>query len=283
MTIDESAGAEDMREDTMAIEEDASTTTVREGEPEIFIRNLTKVYKRDKSETVAIENFNLDIKRGELITIVGPSGCGKTTILRMIAGLLEPTSGTITINGQSCSNPGPDRGMVFQDFALFPWRTVRKNVEFGLEIAGVPKEERRARAEKYIDIVGLEKFANSRVNELSGGMKQRVGIARALVVHPEVILMDEPFGALDAQTRNLMQAGLIKILNKTDQTIIFVTHSVDEAVYLSDRIVILTKRPARIKEIIEIDWPRPRDRASSEFTALRKRILEELENENVLD
>lgn len=261
----------------------SSEIGVKEGESQIQISNLTKVYKRDDVETVAIENFSLDIKKGELISIVGPSGCGKTTILRMIAGLLSPTSGTIVIEGRPCIEPGPDRGMVFQDFALLPWRTVIKNVELGLEIAGVPKEERTQRAEKYLEIVGLEKFRDSRVNELSGGMKQRVGIARALVNKPDVLLMDEPFGALDAQTRNLMQAGLIKILDKTDQTIIFVTHSVDEAVYLSDRIVVLTKRPARIKEIIEIPWPRPRDRASPEFTALRKRILEELEQENVME
>ena len=164
-----------------------------------------------------------------------------------------------------------------------PWRSVIKNVELGMEMAGVPKEERRKRAEEYISIVGLEKFKDARINELSGGMKQRVGIARALVNHPDVLLMDEPFGALDAQTRNLMQAELIKILDKTDQTIIFITHSVDEAVYLSDRVVVLTKRPAKIKEIIEIPWPRPRDRASPEFTALRKRILEELEKENVMN
>ena len=200
----------------------------------------------------------------------------------MIAGLLEPTSGSISIAGRPCSGPGPDRGMVFQDFALLPWRSVRRNVELGLEIAGMPKEERKARAEKYLEIVGLQDFADSSINELSGGMKQRVGIARALVNNPDVILMDEPFGALDAQTRNIMQAGLVRILEKTDQTIIFITHSVDEAVFLSDRIVILTKRPAKIKEIVEIPWPRPRDRASPEFTALRKRILEELEKENVL-
>lgn len=262
---------------------DKGSVSYAEGEDFIHIENLSKTYKRDDSETVAIEDFSINIMKGELISIVGPSGCGKTTILRMIAGLLEPTSGTITVAGHPCDKPGPDRGMVFQDFALMPWRSVIKNVELGMEMAGVPKEERRKRAEEYISIVGLEKFKDARINELSGGMKQRVGIARALVNHPDVLLMDEPFGALDAQTRNLMQAGLIKILDKTDQTIIFITHSVDEAVYLSDRIVVLTKRPAKIKEIIEIPWPRPRDRASPDFTALRKHILDELEKENVLD
>ncbi len=256
---------------------------VKEGEDQIHIRNLSKTYVTEDSETVVLEDFSLDIRKGELISIVGPSGCGKTTILRMLAGLVQPTSGKILIGDRECTTPGSDRGMVFQDFALFPWRSVRKNVEFGLEIAGMPKEQRRERADKYLKIVGLEKFADHRVHELSGGMKQRVALARALVTNPDVILMDEPFGALDAQTRNLMQAGLLKILDKTDQTIIFITHSVDEAVFLSDRIVILTKRPAKIKEVVEIDWPRPRDRASPEFTALRKRILEELEKENVLD
>lgn len=223
------------------------------------------------------------MKKGELVSIIGPSGCGKTTVLRMIAGLLKPTSGTITIEGRPCTEPGPDRGMVFQDYALLPWRNVIRNVELGLEIAGVPKEERHEQARAFLETVGLEKFENARINELSGGMKQRVGIARALVNHPDVLLMDEPFGALDAQTRNIMQAELIKVLDKTDQTIIFVTHSVDEAVYLSDRIVVLTKRPAKIKEIIEIPWPRPRDRAAVDFASLRKRILDELEKENVMD
>ena len=259
------------------------SSELKEGEDQIHIRNLSKTYVTEDSETVVLEDFSLDIRKGELISIVGPSGCGKTTILRMLAGLVQPTSGKILIGDRECTAPGSDRGMVFQDFALFPWRSVRKNVEFGLEIAGMPKEQRRERADKYLKIVGLEKFADHRVHELSGGMKQRVALARALVTNPDVILMDEPFGALDAQTRNLMQAGLLKILDKTDQTIIFITHSVDEAVFLSDRIVILTKRPAKIKEVVEIDWPRPRDRASPEFTALRKRILEELEKENVLD
>lgn len=249
----------------------------------ICIKNLTKIFKRDEVETVVLSDFSLDVRKGELITLVGPSGSGKTTILRLIAGLIEPTSGEILVNGKPCTAPGVDRGMVFQEFALFPWRSVRRNVEFGLEVAGVPKEERRERAEKYISLAGLDKFIDARVHELSGGMKQRVGIARALVGHPDVILMDEPFGALDAQTRNIMQVQLLKILEKTDQTIVFVTHSVDEAVFLSDRIVVLTKRPATIKEIIEIPWPRPRDRANPEFTALRKKILADLEKENVME
>lgn len=270
---------------TEAVESDdfVPDSDIKAGEDQIHIRNLNKTYVTDESETVVLQDFSLDIRKGELISIVGPSGCGKTTILRLIAGLIPATSGTIMIGNRECTKPGADRGMVFQDFALFPWRSVRKNVEFGLEIQGVPKEKRHEMSDKYLKIVGLEKFADSRIHELSGGMKQRVALARALVTNPDVILMDEPFGALDAQTRNLMQAGLIRILNKTDQTIIFITHSVDEAVYLSDRIVVLTKRPATIKEVVSIDWPRPRDRASVEFTALRKRILEELEKENVLD
>ena len=255
---------------------------IPEGETLMKIDGLRVVYRTDDSETVAVDDFTLDVKKGELISIIGPSGCGKTTILRSIAGLLQPTSGKITIGDNECTTAGSDRGMVFQDFALFPWRTVKQNVAFGMEVAGVPKEEREERAMRYIRAVGLEKFADSRIHELSGGMKQRVGIARALVMHPAVILMDEPFGALDAQTRNIMQEQLTKIITHSERTIIFITHSVDEALYLSDRVVMLSKRPASIKEIIEVPWDRPRDRASPEFTALRKRILSELEKENVM-
>ncbi len=256
---------------------------IPEGETLMSIDNLRVVYRTDDSETVAVDSFDIDIKKGELISIVGPSGCGKTTILRCIAGLLQPTSGTIKIGDNECSSPGSDRGMVFQDFALFPWRTVRQNVEFGMEIAGVPKNERQERANKYLKSVGLERFADSRIHELSGGMKQRVGIARALVMHPAVILMDEPFGALDAQTRNIMQEQLNKIIIQSERTIIFVTHSVDEALYLSDRVVILSKRPSSIYKIVEVPWERPRDMASPEFTATRKQILEYLEQQNVME
>ncbi|MFA7341867.1 MAG: ABC transporter ATP-binding protein [Candidatus Methanomethylophilaceae archaeon] len=247
------------------------------------LKNLRKVFRTDDTEVVAIDDISLDVAKGELVSLIGPSGCGKTTVLRMVAGLQEPTSGKIVLQGREVQGPGSDRGMVFQEFALFPWRSVRRNVEFGLEIAGVPKEERRKKVERYLDVVGLERFADARIHELSGGMKQRVGIARAMVNNPDVLLMDEPFGALDAQTRNIMQGELLKILAKTSKTILFVTHSVDEALYLSDRIIMLSKRPGRIKTIIEVPWPRPRDRAAPEFAALRKQILSELEKENVMD
>ncbi len=276
-------GSEDNMQNPEVIQETVEEWTKESVDTQISIKNLGKIYRTDDSETVAIEDFSLDIKKGELISIVGPSGCGKTTLLRMLAGLLEPTSGTILIDGAECSGTGPDRGMVFQDYALFPWRSVRKNIEFGLEIAQVPKEQRKERSDALLKMVGLEAFADSRIHELSGGMKQRVAIARALATHPAVLLMDEPFGALDAQTRNLMQESFVKILEQTDQTVIFITHSVDEAVYLSDRIVVLTKRPASIKSIFDIPWAWPRDRAAPEFTALRKEILEELRSENVMD
>lgn len=268
---------------TVAKEEGAPGEEGPENDGNIRIDNIGKTYVRNEKTTEAIHNITLDIRKGELVSFIGPSGCGKTTLLKMIAGLLEPTTGAVYIGDKQCTEPGADRGFVFQDFALLPWRSVRKNVEIGLEIAHVPKEERKARVDEYLKIVGLEKFADSKINELSGGMKQRVGIARALVVKPDVILMDEPFGALDAQTRNIMQAELIDILKNTNQTIIFITHSVDEAVYLSDRIVVLTKRPTTVNEIIDVPWERPRDRASPEFNDLKKRILAYLEHENVLE
>ena len=268
---------------TVAKEDGAPGEEGPENDGNIRIDNIGKTYVRNEKTTEAIHNITLDIRKGELVSFIGPSGCGKTTLLKMIAGLLEPTTGAVYIGDKQCTEPGADRGFVFQDFALLPWRSVRKNVEIGLQIAHVPKEERKARVDEYLKIVGLEKFADSKINELSGGMKQRVGIARALVVKPDVILMDEPFGALDAQTRNIMQAELIGILKNTNQTIIFITHSVDEAVYLSDRIVVLTKRPTTVNEIIDVPWERPRDRASPEFNDLKKRILAYLEHENVLE
>jgi NitT/TauT family transport system ATP-binding protein len=226
---------------------------------------------------VAIEDFTIDVRDGEFLCVLGPSGCGKTTLLRIIAGLEMPSGGHILLDGNEISGLGDDRGMVFQEFALFPWRTVRKNVEFGLELQGVPKERRNEISQKYIELVGLKGFENSHPYELSGGMKQRVGIARALANDPAILLMDEPFGAIDAQTRNMMQTELLRIWSETKKTIVFITHSVDEAVYLADRIVVLSPRPAVIKEIFEIEFPRPRDRASCDIANMRKNILDEIQ------
>lgn len=243
----------------------------------LSIDRLRKAFPLEEGELVAIENFTLDVEKGEFICILGPSGCGKTTILRIIAGLENLTSGRISLDGRDIKEPGSDRGMVFQEFALFPWRTVKKNIEFGLELRKVPAKNRHEISQRLIDLVGLQGFENAHPHELSGGMKQRVGIARALANEPEILLMDEPFGALDAQTRNLMQKELLRIWKETKKTVVFITHSVDEAVFLADRIVVMSERPSHITEIYKIPWERPRDRASLEFANLRKEILAKLE------
>ena len=248
-------------------------------EVSLSIQNMTKVFPKGEDQLVALDDINLEVVDGEFVCILGPSGCGKTTLLRIIAGLEKKSDGKIMLKGREVVGPGPDRGMVFQEFALFPWRTVRRNVEFGLEIKGVPPEKRGEIAQKYIDLVGLKGFEDSHPNQLSGGMKQRVGIARAMANEPAILLMDEPFGALDAQTRNQMQKELLRIWEETKKTIIFITHSVDEAVYLSDRVIVLTSRPGRVKTVHKIELPRPRDRASQEFINLRKNILDELEQQ----
>lgn len=243
----------------------------------LSFKDVGKVFPKDEEDLVAIRDFDLEVEEGEFVCLLGPSGCGKTTLLRMVAGLESISEGSIELNGKVITGPGSDRGMVFQDFGLFPWRNVKKNVEFGLEIKGVPAEKRAETSQKYVELVGLKGFEKSHPRELSGGMKQRVGIARALANDPAVLLMDEPFGALDAQTRNQMQMELLRIWKETKKTVLFVTHSVDEAVFLADRIVVMTARPGSIKDLWEVDLPRPRDRASSRFIALRKDILDELE------
>jgi len=248
-------------------------------EVSISFKGLSKVFIKGKKRVVALQGFSLDVKKGEIVCLLGPSGCGKTTVLRILAGLDTPSSGDVLLNGKSIRNAGPDRGMVFQEFALFPWRTVRKNIEFGLEVKGVPPEKRSELSSRYIDLVGLKGFEDSHPKELSGGMKQRVGIARALANEPAVLLMDEPFGSLDAQTRNLMQKELLRIWAATGKTILFVTHSVDEAVFLADRIVVMTARPGMVREVIEVGLPRPRDRTSREFIAVRGKVLTELDEE----
>lgn len=239
----------------------------------LVIENLSKQFKKGDNEFLALENINLTVKDGEFVTLLGPSGCGKTTLLRIIAGLETYSGGTASLDGEIINGPGPKRGMVFQEYSLFPWKTVLGNVMFGPLMQGFSKEEAESKAITYLDLVGLSEFKNSYPYELSGGMKQRVAIARALANEPEIILMDEPFGALDAQTRNNLQNELLRIWQEEKRTIIFVTHSVDEAVFLSDRIVILTKRPGSVKKIIDIPIPRPRDRTRPEENAIRNEVL----------
>ncbi|RZB28676.1 MAG: NitT/TauT family transport system ATP-binding protein [Candidatus Argoarchaeum ethanivorans] len=237
------------------------------------IRNLTKSFNTNSSETNALENVNLDVKPNEFLCIIGPSGCGKTTLLRMIAGLDKPTSGEILLDGKEVKEPSPDRGMVFQEFSLFPWRTVIKNVTLGLEIKEIDKEEQYRIANECIALVGLKGFENHYPYELSGGMKQRVAIARALANDPSILLMDEPFGSVDAQTRNVLQEELLEIWERTKKTVLFVTHSIDEAVYLADRVIVMSARPGSIVECMNITVARPRKRTSIEANELRERLL----------
>lgn len=245
----------------------------------IAVRDLVKVFVKDKREIVALDGFSMDVLEGEFVCLLGPSGCGKTTVLRIVAGLETKTSGQVLVNGKDVERFRPRVGMVFQEFALFPWRSARRNVEFGLEIKRVPEKKRAEISSRYLDLVGLSGFADAHPHELSGGMKQRVAIARALAHDPAVLLMDEPFGSLDAQTRNLMQKELLRIWSATNKTVLFVTHSVDEAVFLADRIVVMTARPGRVRETIEVGLPRPRDRTSADFISVRGKVLAELDEE----
>jgi NitT/TauT family transport system ATP-binding protein len=215
-------------------------------ESAVSARHISKNY----GEVEALRDMSLEFPRGQLTSLLGPSGCGKTTLLKIIAGLLKPTSGDVEVNGKKVTGPGPDRAFVFQDFALLPWATVLRNVAFGLEMRGVATSEREARAEKYIKEVGLAGFENAYPHELSGGMRQRVGLARALAVDAEVLLMDEPFSAVDEQTRRKFQEDLLQLVQNENKTFIFVTHSIEEAVYVSDQIAILLPRPSRVSEII---------------------------------
>lgn len=238
------------------------------------LRNVTRVFYSEEGKIKALEDINLNVKPNEFLCIIGPSGCGKTTLLRLIAGLDHPNSGEIILDGKEVKEPSPDRGMVFQEFSLFPWRTVIKNVTFGLEIMEVDKQEQYKIANEYLELVGLQGFENCYPYELSGGMKQRVAIARALAMEPSVLLMDEPFGSVDAQTRNVLQEELLEIWKRTKKTILFVTHSVDEAVYLADRVVVMSARPGRIIECRDIDGiPRPRKRTSREANEIREHLL----------
>ena len=247
----------------------------------IEIKNICKTFKSKKTNQLSVlENINLTINDGELICLLGPSGCGKTTLLRLIAGLEQPTSGEIVANGEVVKKPSGDRAVIFQQYSLFPWLTVLQNVTFGLEMTkGTSKEENIAAAERYLTSVGLIDFKDSYPHELSGGMKQRVAIIRSLLNHSPILLMDEPFSAVDMQNRHSLQEQLIGVWKRFDNTIVFVTHDVDEAVYLADKIVILDKNPGRIAKIVEVGIERPRKRESPEFIALQESIVEQLNME----
>ncbi len=242
------------------------------------LENVSKMY----DGFTAVNGISFTVNAGEFVCIIGPSGCGKTTLLRLIAGLEQPTSGLIKMDGKVVKGSGSDRGMIFQEYALFPWRTVVGNIEFGLELKGLKKSDRRTIAEKYIDLVGLTPFKDSYPNKLSGGMKQRVGIARALANDPAIILADEPFGALDAQTRNQMQEEFLRIWRAENKMILFVTHSVDEAVFLADKIILMSAQNRNVRGILEIKLLRPRDRTDYDFTKLRNEVLKMMREEVVL-
>ncbi len=241
------------------------------------VQGLTKTFVSNGLEHTTLDRISLQVHRREFLCVLGPSGCGKSTLIRIVAGLDSPTSGEVLLDGKQVEGPGPDRGMVFQSYTLFPWLTVKKNVMFGLRMAGQASTVAESEAREWINLVGLSKFENSYPHQLSGGMKQRVAIARALANRPRILLMDEPFGALDAQTRAQMQAYLLDIWRNVDVTILFITHDLDEAVYLSDRILVLGTNPSRVAEIIEDPVPRPRDRSqfvSPPFLATYHRLGE---------
>jgi NitT/TauT family transport system ATP-binding protein len=219
---------------------------------------VRKSYAKDGRSLAVLDVERLTVRDGEFVTLIGPSGCGKSTLLHIMGGFIQAEAGAVSVHGRQVKGPGPDRGMMFQEFALFPWKTVAGNVGWGLEAQRKPRREIEAVVEKYLDMIGLADFRNHYPAELSGGMKQRVALARVLAFDPEVLLMDEPFGALDAQTRESMQEELTRLWERTGKTIVFVTHDIDEAVYLGDRVVVLTARPGRIREEVRIELPRPR-------------------------
>jgi NitT/TauT family transport system ATP-binding protein len=247
-------------------------------EAKIQVRGAAKEFTSAKGELrTALTEVDLSVGEGEFLCLLGPSGCGKTTLLNLMAGFDRPSRGEVRIDGAPVLGPDPRFVKLFQDYGLFPWRTVLGNVEYGLEVRGVGRRERHERARRCIELVGLTDFARSHPQELSGGMRQRVALARALAVEPEVLLMDEPFGALDAITRMRMQDELIRLWQERRRTIVFVTHDIDEAIYLADRVVVMSAHPGRIKSTLVVPLARPRDRTGRDFEKIRDRILRELE------
>jgi NitT/TauT family transport system ATP-binding protein len=247
----------------------------------IVMRGLRKRFLdiARQEEVIALDGIDLEIGDDEFLTVLGPSGCGKTTLLNIVASFETATGGEVRVDGEPVRKPGPDRGVVFQEYALFPWLTVRQNVEFGLRERRTPRSERKERVRRQIASVGLSGFEQRYPHELSGGMRQRVALARVLVNDPKILLMDEPFAALDAQTRSMMQQELLGVWSAQRRTAIFITHNIEEAVLLGDRVVVMTARPGRIKEIVAIELPRPRDVTSAEFNGIRRRIGALLEDE----
>ncbi|MDY7103054.1 MAG: ABC transporter ATP-binding protein [Actinomycetota bacterium] len=245
--------------------------------PKLSVRDLTKTFpgRRGRDDVVAIDGIDLHVDDGELVCIVGASGCGKSTLLNIVGGLEDKTSGDVEVDGEPVIGPGPDRGMVFQGYSLFPWRTVTDNVAFGLECAGTPKADRRERVDELLGIMGLREFADRHPNELSGGMRQRVAIARALAPEPDVLLLDEPFGALDAQTKKAMQDFLLTVWRRTTTTILMVTHDVEESIYLSQRIYVLESRPGRVDTVVDVPFGNnrgPTVKRDARFLDLRDEI-----------
>ncbi len=242
-------------------------------------KNIVKTFDHNGNSVLVLDSINLNVEEGDFVCIVGPSGCGKSTFLNIIAGLEQPDSGEILLNGKPISTAGPDRTMVFQEGALFPWLKVIDNVEFGLKIAGIPKDERRLISQRYLDMMQLTKFADSYVYQLSTGMKQRIAIARALAMDPEILLMDEPFAALDSQTRDLLLVELQLIWERTKKTIIFVTHNISESVVLGNRVAVFKNRPSQIKKEITIDYRRPRLSEDENLQKYYHQIVQELKSE----
>lgn len=241
----------------------------------ITVENVTRRFMGSAGEVVALDQTNLTIAEGEFVTVVGPSGCGKTTLLNMIAGLDEPSSGRILLDGQEVHGPSPERGVIFQQYALFPWLTVEQNVAFGLKLKGVPAAQRADTVSHYLKLVGLSDFRKALPKELSGGMKQRCAIARAYAMNPSLLLMDEPFGALDAQTRVQLQAQLLETWEQERKTVFFITHDVDEAVFLARRVIVMSRRPGRVLMEVQVDLPYPRTpeiRLSDEFAHIRNQV-----------
>jgi len=254
----------------MALSSDSSTS--RDAREKIVLKNVSRSYE----STQALADVSFSVAEGEFCCVVGPSGCGKTTLLRAIAGLDDPDGGSVLVDGDPVSGPGLDRGMVFQEYALFPWRTVRGNIRFGLDQPACDCPDCEARVQELIDLVGLDGFEDAYPKELSGGMKQRVGIARALAVDPEILLMDEPFGSVDARTRDRLHAELLDIWSQTGQTVVFVTHDIDEAVTLADRVVVMDADPGTVQSSLAIDLERPRERTDRDFVDHVAQIRDEL-------